>query len=422
MTPLEERLRHDLPELARSLIGAARSGQQVAGTTEMVDRTTTARGSSWSGAVTIAAAVILVVGGLVVVGLVRERSADTDRGVVPIGFGVWTLMADAPIDPRPYAVSAWTGSEAVFWVGSNLSRTFAYGDGATYDPANDTWRTLEVPGPSHPGLTSAFFDGELYVLAKGSGTRFDPSLGSWTALPPVEDMYLAAAVSSDDAVWAIGPVLIDTAEQPDLAIARYEPATHSWIYGSVFKGADDQAAIVSGLPMLDSDVVWAGSEIVIWNGDAGGIAYDPRRDTWRTIANPISPDGQITDSTITMTDAGLVIVANVASGIRSSVDTATYRHGQWDWSKTDIPIERFDTVTVAAADDWIVIFSADEAPAVVHVPTGIWERDVTSPLAGLQEPNAVWTGTSLIVWGGQATPTPTIADPANGAIWTPPGE
>lgn len=428
MTPLEERLRHELPELADALIGTSPSAELVAGDRQgmkAVGSTPNGRGSRWMPVVTIAAAVVLVVGGFVGFGLLRghvpdENSAGSTDSLAPTSFGEWSSLADAPIETRPYAVSAWTGSEAVFWAGSSLSRGFAFTDGAAYNPATGTWRTMTVPGWGHPGLTAAFFDGDLYALAKGGGTRIDPTSGTQRDLPPVQGMYLAATVASDDAVWGIGPVSVDTSGQPDLAIARYDPTNDSWIYGSTFEGTDEQASIVSGLSQLESDVVWTGSEIVIWNGNDGGIAYDPQQDTWRSVAAPISPIGPIIDSTITMTDAGLVVVAQVANGNETSVNIATLNDDRWDWADTNIPIQRFGTITVAAAGDWIMIFSADERPATVHVPSGAWQRDKSSPLAGLQGPNTVWTGESLIIWGGQSTPVPGATGPADGAVWTPP--
>lgn len=428
MTQLEDRLRRDLQDLADALAGTATQPGDTAASSPApmlsVDERT-APPSRWPAIGTVAAAVALVVTGVVAISLLRDPAPEdgaghSDRTATPASFGEWSRMSDAPIGTRPYAVSAWTGSEAVFWAGSSLSRGFAFSDGAAYDPTTDTWRNLTVPGWGHPGLTSAYFDGQLYALAKGGGTRFDPVAGEWADLPEVDDMFLAATVATDDAVWGLGPASINPSGQPDLAIARYEPDTDTWSYGPMFEGTDDQATIVAGLSQLESNVVWTGTEIAVWNGTAGGIAYDPARQSWRTLASPASPSGIIGDSVLTMTDAGLVAVVEVLASNGSTIGVAVQEGEAWNWFETQIPIERFDTVTVAAAGGWIVIFSADEPPATLHVPTGTWERDDNGPLAGIQGPNAVWTGDTLIVWGGQATPTSSIADPPDGARWTPP--
>jgi hypothetical protein len=75
-------------------------------------------------------------------------------------------------------------------------------------------------------------------------------------------------------------------------------------------------------------------------------------------------------------------------------------------------------MSVVAAGDWLVLFSADESPVTVHVPAATWQRDEQGPVGTLDGPNTVWTGDCLIVWGGQAAPTAT--DPPAGARWTPP--
>lgn len=428
MNQIEERLRQDLPALADALIDAD-AGSSVTrragpGVSLSADHDAPRR-PRWTAIAAIAAAVVVLAGGLITISALRAPVDETESGPadgasVPTTFGTWSSIADAPIDVRPFAVSAWTGDEAVFWAGSSLSRGFAFSDGAAYDPATDSWRKLAVPGWGHPGLTSTFFDGQMYALAKGGGTRFDPMTGTWTNLPRVENMYLAATVATDSAVWGIGPAGTDLVGQPDLAVARYEPTTDTWSYGPVFEGTAEQAPIVAGLSRLESHAIWTGSEIVIWHGDAGGIAFDPATEEWRAIPSPLSPVGSVRDSRITMTPVGLVAVVDVEGAQGSNVGLALHDGVGWRWVDAGIPIARFDTVTVAAAGEWIVLFSADESPAPVHVPTGTWARDDDGPLAGLEGPNTVWTGEALIVWGGHASPTETVTDPPDGARWTPP--
>ncbi len=166
MTRLEDRLRRDLPDLADALTGT---------TPPPADGTAPAPAESarsWSAILTVAAAATLLVAGVVAISSLRDPATDDgvgsdERTAVPASFGTWSTMTDAPIPTRPYAVSAWTGDEAVFWAGSSRSRGFAFSDGAAYDPATDTWRKLTVPGWGHPGLSGAYFDGGLYALAKG---------------------------------------------------------------------------------------------------------------------------------------------------------------------------------------------------------------------------------------------------------------
>ncbi len=336
--------------------------------------------------------------------------------VAPSNFGTWDTIAEAPIDPRPYAMTAWTGSEVVFWAGSSLTRGFAYSDGAIYNPDTDSWDSMVVPGWGHPGLSSAFFDGELYALAKGSGTRFDPIAGRWTDLPPVEGMSLAATMATDEAVWGLGPVSVNTVGQPDLAIARYDPASDSWQYGPVFEGTDDQAEIVAGLVRLESTTIWTGSEIVVWRSIDGGIAFNPVTESWRTMPHPQSPSGLIHSSVAVELDDGMAVIAEVENSDGIAVSVALLREGGWQWRETNIALSNFASITVAGAGDWLVVFSADQSPVVIHLPSGAWQRSTGGPLTGVEAPNTVWTGDQLIIWGGVKAD----ADAPNGARWTPP--
>jgi hypothetical protein len=178
MTSVEERLRDELPLLADALRAAEQQGPTTPPSVARDDGTVTVLAVPMATrrsrrALALVAGVAALVAVIAVTVLVRgtnrasELSVGADTGVDrPSSFGSWSVLPEAPIDSRPFAVAAWTGHEAVFWAGSSLGRDFAYVDGAAYDPSTRTWRELRVPGWGHPGLTSAFFDGELYVLAK----------------------------------------------------------------------------------------------------------------------------------------------------------------------------------------------------------------------------------------------------------------
>lgn len=159
MNTIEDRLRELLPQLADALTpepvhaDPKAVSRSVASGIDLgsAERSRRNRSGRVVVAGVAAAAVLLLVGGL----LAFSRSdpdgrSDSDLAAPsagpPPGFGVWRPIADAPIEARPYAVSAWTGTEAVFWAGSSLSRDFAYSDGAAFDPTTNSWRGLTVPG------------------------------------------------------------------------------------------------------------------------------------------------------------------------------------------------------------------------------------------------------------------------------------
>lgn len=433
MTALEDRLREDLPELADRLVAQDERPQEspsVAAEAVSVlgllgERETSRRWPLVAVAAAVVAAVAVVVG---VASLARENDPkvavvaeegpqDSGSAAVapPTSFGTWAVLADAPIDPRPHAVSAWTGDEVVFWAGSSLGRGFAYTDGAAYDPMVGTWRTIVVPGWGHPGLTSAFFNGELYALAKGGGSRFDPVRGGWADLPQVQGMFLAATVATDEAIWGLGPAGQNPVGQPDLAVARYVPSTDSWVYSTVYEGTDDQASIVNGLGLLESSVHWVGSEIIVWGREGSGIAFDPSGETWRNLANPEPPSGRISDSVATVTDAGLTVLFTLEAPTGSSNSVGVLGPDGWTWLELPTTIGELGAATISAAGEWLLIFSASQAPITLHIPSGASFRHDDAPLDGVEAPNAVWTGQEMIVWGGVQESSTAPA----GVTWTP---
>jgi hypothetical protein len=188
MNTIEDRLREQLPQLADALTqepvhaDPKAVSRSVASGIDLgsAERTRRHRSSRVLAAGVAAAAVLLLVGGLLAFSR-SDRRNDSDLAAPsagpPPGFGVWRPIADAPIEARPYAASAWTGTEAVFWAGSSLSRDFAYSDGAAFDPTTNSWRGLTVPGWGHPGLSSVFFDGEPVCTRERRRHTIQPSAG-----------------------------------------------------------------------------------------------------------------------------------------------------------------------------------------------------------------------------------------------------
>ena len=91
----------------------------------------------------------------------------------------WRMLSASPLSPRLVG-GIWTGTELLITAGrsSNSNGMMAYGDGAAYDPATDTWRTL-ADGPAHPGFEMAWDGTVLYLFAKGGMTRYVPSIDTW---------------------------------------------------------------------------------------------------------------------------------------------------------------------------------------------------------------------------------------------------
>jgi hypothetical protein len=287
--------------------------------------------------------------------------------------GSWKLLPRAPISAQSDRSAAWTGRELL------LLGRHAF---ASYTPRRNSWRRLIAP-PA--GRYRTVWTGQE-LLAWGQAAY--AYRGSWRRLarPPVTEPQIVAWTGRELVGWSRS------------GGAAYRPATKSWrrlpaapfLGSSVWTGRE--LIVLSGsraaafapasgwreLPSLPeprdgANAIWDGNELLVVGGhDAptGGFGYDPKEKSWRRLA-PM--------------DSGRAHTAAVWTGKRLLV---------WG-GETGMP------------------------GAFVIPPHGLaydpeadrWSPLPQAPLRGRLEPAAVWTGRSLIVWGGQGF--------ADGALFTP---
>ncbi len=337
-----------------------------------------------------------------------------------VDHGAWRPLPEAPIGTRPYAVSGWTGSEAVFWAGSNLERNFAHTLGAAYSPATDSWRELAVPGWGHPGLTGAVLENRMYVAAKGGATLIELADGSWVDLPHIQGFVPATVVAADGDVWAVGPTHHSDELPVAVGIARYDPVTQAWEPGPAFDGVPELGPLFQDLLFVEQPVLWTGSEVVVWSAAGRGVAFDPEAGSWRLLPRLEPPEGTLTATQVTVAGSHLVALAEVDRVGTPGYGVASWDGSAWEWRDTGVEVADIATVTIAGARDWIVVFGPEGPPQTVHVPTGDAMRHADAPIGGVQAPNAVWTGSELVVWGGAPTRSEGSSIPPVAAAWSPP--
>jgi hypothetical protein len=232
-----------------------------------------------------------------VVGGTSPSGSGTVRGAASfhVGTGTWERLPDpsGPADRRS-PVAFWTGEE--MWViGGETAAGESIFFAEAYRPGDTAWRAesgsrlgerltdrspwtwtgdtlLVLPESSHDGTFSAY--------------AFSPTSRTWMVLapPPIEERRDAASVwtGTEWIVWG------GTNGERDFADgAAYSPATGSW-------------RILADSPLSPRRVraVWTGTEMLAVAGSSGGdpvsgdgsfahddgAAYDPERDTWRSLA------------------------------------------------------------------------------------------------------------------------------------------
>lgn len=142
----------------------------------------------------------------------------------------WRRIADGPLSARTRHMAVWTGREMVVWGGTQ--RTAGPGgllDGAAYDPATDTWRTISPspPGTDRTSAATAFAGGSALFGGGGSSTGaaaesvlvYDVATDTW-AQHDVGDNVVA--MTSFDGRVAIATV--DTLDRTGLDIELMDPA------------------------------------------------------------------------------------------------------------------------------------------------------------------------------------------------------
>jgi hypothetical protein len=121
----------------------------------------------------------------------------------------WALLPRAPEASATTSVGAWTGSEAVFLLGSQT--------GLAFDPVTDQWRTTVGPDDTSSGspVTDLFIaNGVAFGLSRGpaapigAATLFTaptPALEPWDqdVFPPSPISYIETAVMTDAGLFVI---------------------------------------------------------------------------------------------------------------------------------------------------------------------------------------------------------------------------
>ncbi|MGH9870790.1 MAG: Kelch repeat-containing protein [Candidatus Polarisedimenticolia bacterium] len=285
--------------------------------------------------------------------------------------------------------AVWTGDRMVVWGGTTDST------GGRYDPLGDSWSGMSLDGAPSPrsGHTAVWSGAEMIVWGGqsgpatllGSGGRYDPALNSWTATS------MAGAPSArvgHTAIWTDTRMIVWGGDaRPTVATgARYDPANDQWETATSLTGAP--------APRGFHSAVWTGSEMIVWGGydnngfreypGAGG-RYDPANDLWLPVSMVGQPDPPRENHTAVWTGSRMIIWGG---GHCYEIDCAPYG---------------------------MVSYSSG---GLYDPGNNVWEpmSAAGAPMARLDH-TAVWTGASMLVWGGQSCDYDNCQMLGNGAIY-----
>jgi hypothetical protein len=237
-----------------------------------------------------------------------------------------------------------------------------------------------------PGVVWAPETGRMYVCNGGYIQSYDPLADQWDSV----SLFVFVFFPPGDlkVVWS-GTQLIawgGYAPESNTNGVCYTPSTNTWQTITTV----NQPTIRSGYTM-----VWAGNRVIIWGGQDihgnilnDGAMYDPVTDTWTTISTASRPSVRKNHTAVWASSSNGLLIwggsSTVAGGPGELLnDGALFR---------------------PATNTWIAPVNPTGAPSARHKHT------------------AVWTGTEMIIYGGNDNTLPlnngSRYNPASGGTWT----
>ena len=305
----------------------------------------------------------------------------------------WTPTSTGTNCPaaRELHVSVWTGTEMIVWGGNSAVNVFL-ADGGRYNPVGDSWAATSTGTGCPAGRThfAAVWTGSAMIVWGGisstayenTGARYTPATDTWaptstgTNCPGGRQYHSAVWTGAEMIVWG-GSTMVGAVTSYLNSGGRYNPTTNAWT----------ATAAAANVPSAryQHTAVWTGREMIVWGGGLGqnsylntGGRYDPARDTWTPTSTGTNCPGPRNWSTATWTGAEMIVWGGYLNV------TPYYQNTGGRYSP--------------ASDSWIPTSTGTNCPA------------------GRQYHSALWTGSTLIVWGGNG-----FLDTRTGAIYVPNG-
>jgi N-acetylneuraminic acid mutarotase len=333
----------------------------------------------------------------------------------------WTITGKTP-NHRAYHVAVWTGSEMIVWGGNN----FSDGDlntGGRYNPATDSWMPTSITNaPAARFVPTAVWTGSEMIVWGGfnfndgdvnTGGRYNPVTDSWQATsttnaPVGRESHTAVWTGSRMVVW--GGYYADPYAHELNTGGNYDPVMDSWTATT---------AVAAPSARDSHGAVWTGSEMIVWGGlgDTGyvntGGRYNPSTDVWTSTSTANAPSarsvyGEVWTGSEMIIWGGHFFDINgdqyLNSGGRYNPNTDT-----WTATSTvNAPDGRTTHTAVWTGSDMIV-WGGQAGFLGYYFNTGgrydpstdSWTATSTANApAGRFRHTAVWTGNQMIVWGG----------------------
>jgi hypothetical protein len=255
-------------------------------------------------------------------------------------------------------------------------------------PLAGRWRPLP-PGPlgALTARAGTMAGSQLLVLGRARGMTafagFRPASRVWRRLSA--PVGLGASFRT---VWT-GRELIAWGSK----VSAYDPASGRW--------RRLPRPPIAGSPEL---LAWTGRELLGWNA-SGGAAYRPGAG-WRTLpAAPLEGAAAWTGRELVVVDGGRA---------------AAFRPGR-GWLRLPAPPEALSGANAVWDGEEVLLVGGDKAPAsaFAYSPAANTWRSLASLSSGRKGSAVVWTGSRLLLWGGETGTPGHLVIPPHGLAYDP---
>ncbi|HEX4824928.1 MAG TPA: MopE-related protein [Candidatus Polarisedimenticolaceae bacterium] len=338
-----------------------------------------------------------------------------------IDFDIWwksqALQSDFAAAAHPYVLPP-------------LAATCA---GGTWSPTR-----TEVPDPRYDHFTvwtgseMIVWGGRSRLGPLSTGGRYDPATDTWEPISSVGSFPTTSSQSS--VVWTGTEMILWGGTQSGSVHtvdtgARYNPATDTWRPTST--GANTPAA------RFEHTAVWTGSEMIVWGGTdytfpgpVVGGRYNPVTDTWApTSTGPGLPSPRVFASAV-WTGSEMIVWGGTLVGPGTATNTgARYDPSADTWTEVPIddgtPSPRQNSSAVWTGSE-MIIWGGENSPSSTNANrydpvANVWHVTSTAPLPGHSRlgQSVIWTGSKMIVWGGAGSVPAGCAYTPSTDAWSP---
>jgi N-acetylneuraminic acid mutarotase len=351
---------------------------------------------------------------------------------------------------RDYHTAVWTGTEMIVWGGFDQVSPPATNTGGRYNPSTDTWSSTAT-GAGTPvarrkhaaawtGTEMVVWGGTTGGADMATGGRYSPSTDSWMPTPTGSG---PSGRRFHRSVWTGAEMFVWGGSSTSGHVntgGLYYPVTDSWRATSTGPNVPS--------PRVGASSLWTGTQVIVWGGGdafqtllvSGGL-YNPASDTWLpTSIGTNVPTARYSHS-IVWTGTKMIVWGGLSvhceqicngdccydlfnTGARYDPATNTWTPTS---TGTNVPIPRYGHTAVWTGTQMVVWGGSDGSGTSMDTG-GLYDPVLdtwlpTSTGANLPQARdafkAAWTGTRMIVWGGQDEGNPTQFELSSGALYDP---